>query len=65
MKTLINYVVQDPNENRHESEIPEINSPPYTFSPEPSVSEVMKWAYRKQKNLPQGQKLVITGMFKI
>lgn len=65
MKTLINYVVQDAKEHIHDSEKLEINSPPYTFSPEPPVSEVMKWAERKQSELQKGQKLVLTSMFKI
>ena len=65
MKTLVNYVVQDEKEHKHESEILDIPSPLYTFSPEPPISEVMKWAERKQKGLSEGQKLVITSMFKI
>jgi len=65
MKTLINYMVQDPKEHRHESEILEINSPPYTFSPETTVSEVMKWVEMKQKELLDGQKLIVMSMFKL
>ena len=65
MKALINYVVQDVENHRHQSEILEITSPPYTFSPEPPISEVMKWAERKQHELPNNQKLVIMSMFKI
>jgi ABC-type sulfate transport system substrate-binding protein len=65
MKTLVNYVVQDAKEHKHESEILEITSPPYTFSPEPPVCEVMKWAERKQKELLAEQKLIIMSMFKI
>jgi hypothetical protein len=65
MKTLINYVVQDAKEHKHESEILEFNSPPYTFSPEPPVSEVMKWVEMKQKELLDGQKLIIMSMFKL
>ena len=65
MKTLINFVVQDAKEHKHESEILEISCPPYTFSPEPPVCEVMKWAERKQNELPGGQKLIIMSMFKL
>ncbi len=57
VKTLINYVVQDAKEHKHESEILEIKCPPFTFSPEPPVPEVMKWADRKQKEQHVGQKL--------
>jgi hypothetical protein len=65
MKTMVSYVVQDAENHKHQSEILEITSPPYTFSPEPPISEVIKWAERKQKELSQGQKLVVLSMFKI
>lgn len=65
MKTIVSYVVQDAENHKHQSEILEITSPPYTFSPEPPISEVMKWAERKQQELSQGQKLVLLSMFKI
>jgi hypothetical protein len=65
MKTLRNYVVQDAKEHKHESEILEITSPPYTFSPESPICEVMKWVENKQNEIPQGQKLIIMSMFKI
>jgi hypothetical protein len=65
MKTMVSYVVQDAENHKHQSEILEITSPPYTFSLEPPISEVMKWAERKQKELSQGQKLVVLSMFKI
>ena len=65
MKTMVSYVVQDAENHKHQSEILEITSPPYTFSPEPPISEVMKWAERKQKELSEGQKLVVLSMFKI
>jgi hypothetical protein len=65
MKTLVNYVVQDAENHKHESEILEITSPPYTFSPEPPISEVMKWAEKKQSELSHGQKLIVLSMFKI
>ena len=65
MKTLVSYVVQEAENHKHQSEILEIASPPYTFSPEPPISEVMKWAARKQSELSQGQKLIVLSMFKI
>ena len=65
MKTLVSYVVQDAKEHIHQSEILDIISPPYTFSPEPPISEVMKWAERKQSELTKGQKLIVLSMFKI
>jgi len=65
MKILINYVVQDTNDHHHESEIIDIQSPPYTFSPEPPVSEVMKWVQLKQGELSDGKKLIVLSMFKV
>lgn len=65
MKTLVNYVVQDAENHVRQSEILEIASPPYTFSAEPPVSEVMEWAERKQSELSIGQKLIVLSMFKI
>ena len=65
MKVIVNYVVQDVIKHKHESEILNILSPPYTFSPEPPATEVMKWAERKQTELPDGKKLVVLSMFKI
>lgn len=65
MKTLVSYVVQDANTHWHQSEILDIKVPPYTFSPEPPVSEVVRWAEKKQKELIEGQKLILISMFKI
>lgn len=65
MKILVNYVVQDVINHHHESEILNIISPPYTFSPEPPATEVMKWAERKQSELPDGQNLIVMSMYKI
>ncbi len=65
MKVLVNYVIQDEKEHRHESEIISTISPPYTFSPEPPVEVVMNWVEKKQSELPVGQKLIVLSMFKV
>ena len=65
MKALINYVVQGVDNHIHQSEILEITSPPYTFSPEVPMSEVIKWLEKKQKQLTGNQKLVLTSMYKM
>lgn len=65
MKILVNYVVQDIKDHRHESEIISTMSPPYTFSPEPPVDVVMKWVETKQSELSSGQKLIVLSIFKI
>ena len=65
MKVLVNYVVQDVKDHRHESEILNLESPPYSFSPEPPATEVMKWAEKKQTEFKNGKKLIVLSMFKI
>lgn len=65
MKTYISYVLQDNSGHKHLSEVLESNSPPYSYSKEPQVDEVMKWENKKIKELKQGESLVITGMFKL
>jgi hypothetical protein len=65
MKTYISYVVQDETTHKHLSEVLEIKSPPYSYSYDPQVDEVMKWADEKRKELKQEESLVITSMFKL
>lgn len=65
MKTYISYVVQDENGHKHLSEVLETKSPPYSYSHDPQVDEVMKWAENKRKELKREENLVITGMFKL
>ena len=65
MKTYISYVVQDDKGHKHDSEILTTLSPPYSYSAEPPVQEVMQWADKKRKELKIGEQLVITGMFKL
>jgi len=55
MKVLVNYVIQDEKEHRHESEVIDLISPPYTFSPEAPATEVIKWSEKKQKELESGK----------
>ncbi len=65
MKVLVNYVIQDQKEHCHESEIIDIISPPYTFSPEAPATEVIKWSEKKQNELEKGKKLIIMSMYKM
>lgn len=65
MKILVNYVIQDAKDHHHESEIIDVLSPPYTFSPEPPVEVVWKWAEKKQTELPDGEKLILLSMYKL
>ncbi len=65
MKTYVSYIIQTPGGHTHGFEILDIQSPPYTYSSDPPVSEVLKWAEKKQKDLPQNQKIEVVGMYKI
>jgi hypothetical protein len=65
MKTYVSYVIQDEKGHKHESEIVISPSPPYSYSPDPQVQDIMQWADKKRKELKKEEQLVITGMFKI
>lgn len=65
MKTYVSYVIQDEKEHVHRSEIVASPEPPYSFSSDPQVTDVMKWANEKKKQLKPTEELVITGMYKI
>jgi hypothetical protein len=65
MKTYVSYVVQDKNGHTHESEIVTTPSPPYTFSPDPEVDDIMHWADKKRKELKNDESLVILNIFKL
>ena len=65
MKTYISYVVQNENGHKHLSEVLETKSPPYSYSADPQVQDVMQWADKKRKELKKEESLVITSMFKL
>ena len=65
MKTYISYVVQDEKGHKHLSEVLESKSPPYSYSNDTQVDEVMKLADKKRKELRKEESLVITSMFKL
>lgn len=65
MKTLVSYVLQDEAGHEHQTEILDVRTPAYSFSSDPPVSEVMKWAERKQQELPPNKRLIILNMFKM
>lgn len=65
MKTYVSYVIQNEKEHKHESAIVSSQSPPYSYSADPQVSDVMKWADEKNKELKQDEKLVIVNMYKL
>ena len=65
MKTYVSYVIQNGANHIHKSEIVSTQSPPYTFSPDPQVPEIMEWADKKRKTLEKIEELVIVGMYKV
>lgn len=65
MKVLVNYVIQNVEYHVHQSEIIEITSPPYTYSSDVPMNGVMKWLERKQMELLENQKVVITSLYNL
>lgn len=51
MKAFVNYVLQNGSVHRDLSEILDIKEPPYTYSSDPPVSQVIEWAEEKKKEL--------------
>lgn len=65
MKTYVSYVIQDEKGHTHKSEIVKTESPLYSFSADPQVIEIVKWAENKKQELKPDQELVIVGMYKM
>ena len=65
MKTYISYVIQNGTNHVHKSEIVSMQSPQYSFSPDPEVSQVIEWADKKRKDLQKDEELVIVSMYKL
>jgi hypothetical protein len=65
MKTFVSYVIQDAKGHKHESAILATQSPPYSYSADPQVSDVMEWADNKRKELNKEQELIVVGMYKL
>ena len=65
MKAFVSYVLQDRNGHEHLSEVLDFKEPPYTFSNDPPVSQVMEWANVKRKQLAKGTQLIVINIFKV
>jgi hypothetical protein len=65
MKTFVSYVIQDQKGHKHESEILNTQNPPYSYSADPQVSDVMEWADKKRKELKKEEELIVVGMYKL
>ena len=65
MKTLASYVLQDEKGHEHRSEVLDFKEPPYTFSSDPPVHQVMIWAEEEQAKLSHERRLIIVSMYKI
>lgn len=65
MKTYVSYVIQNETGHKYESEIVTSQNPPYSYSSDPQVSDVMEWADKKKKELKKEENLVIVNMYKV
>lgn len=65
MKTYVSYVIQDGTDHRHLSEVVTTKDPPYSYSGEPRLSDVLEWAEEKKRELRQQEELVIMAIYKV
>ena len=65
MKTCVSYVIQNDKGHKHESTVVTTQSPPYSYSSDPQVSAVMKWAEEKKKELKSEEELIVVSMYKV
>ena len=65
MKTFVSYVIQDGKGHKHESTVVTTQSPPYSYSSDPQVSDVMEWAEEKKKELKNEEELIVVSMYKL
>ena len=62
-KTFVSYVIQNEKGHKHESAIVTTQSPPYSYSANPQVSDVMEWADEKRKRLKKEEELIVVSMY--
>jgi hypothetical protein len=65
MKTYVSYVIQDEKGHKHGSTVVTTQSPPYSYSSDPQVSDVMEWADEKRKALKKEEELIVVSMYKL
>ena len=65
MKTFVSYIIQNEKGHKHESTVVTSQNPPYSFSSDPQVSDVMEWAKEKRKALTKEEELIVLGMYKL
>jgi len=65
MKTFVSYVIQDGKGHKHESTVVTTQNPPYSYSADPQVSDVMEWADEKRKALKKEEELIVVSMYKL
>lgn len=64
MKTYISYVIQDSNSHKHLAEVVTTQSPPYSYSADPQVQDIIRWSDKKKKELKKDEELIIVSMYK-
>ena len=65
MKVYVSYVIQDELGHQHYSKYLNVTSPPYAFSSDPPVDQVMDWAKIEEATLKTDQKIIITSIYKV
>ena len=65
MKIYVSYVIQDVNGHKHDSTFINIDFPPFSFTSDPQVHQIMKWAKTEQSKIEDNQKIIITNMYKV
>lgn len=65
MKNYVSYVIQDEEEHHHYAEVIDFEFPAYSYSSDPQVSDILKWANQKQSTLKKSQNLVVINMYKV
>lgn len=65
MKTFVSYVIQNEKGHKHKSEIVTTQNPPYSYSADPQISDVMEWADKKRKGLKKEEELIVVRMYKL
>ena len=65
MKVFVSYVLQRAPYHSHHSEVIDILSPPYTYSPHVDGSSIMDWVENKREKLEVDQQLIVLNYFKL
>jgi hypothetical protein len=65
MKTCISYVVQNEKAHIHKTGVVTSSNPPYSYSADPQVSDMMGWTAEKRKALKEEEELLVVSIYKL